>query len=284
MKNLLIIILSCLLLVSCREKYDKKNELLLSLATTLERSTTELSAQNSLRYDKAEDELADPCTRGMLERLYPTINAIRRKAEEIYLHLGPLKKAAISDTAKPIRQAPFLSKDALRDIALILRNFEDSIAQVNEGFVSEFGRHPLAFERSLKLLDQASSIETFALLAQIENRVRSLEGKLVSFTLQQFANDCIFEYWDVPVVSISSLRAHPGDSIEITAGIGQLINGGEVILAGKSLRISEGKAVYHFKAASQTGRHSLHLTFKYRKRNGGGEVTMEKEIYYQVVQ
>ena len=131
------------------------------------------------------------------------------------------------------------------------------------------------------------AIGAVVVLKKFENNIRIIENDLVNYCLnntygihESFGES--FQY----IIGQSSTIVEPGQTIEITAGIGAYSTAAQpkVWVNGKAINTNDdGVAVYKFRSAASPGKFKVPVTINFTKPDGTKE-TVKQSIEYTVAE
>ena len=126
------------------------------------------------------------------------------------------------------------------------------------------------------------TIAAMTILSKFQNDVKSSESQVVDYFLSQVGSvKVVFDEFQ-PLIGTNSTYLMPGESLEVTAGIGAYSKAATptINIGGSNIPLSEGKAVYKT-TVSGAGAKSINVSIRYTKPDGTTG-TVEKSIPYTV--
>ncbi|MGF2414749.1 MAG: hypothetical protein ACQUYJ_20595, partial [Ferruginibacter sp.] len=165
---------------------------------------------------------------------------------------------------------PELNKVFGSNSIIISREFEQSGAKQKD-FTKTF-------------FDGVQAVAAVAMLRKLENNVRVLENKFVTFCFNKIGStDGEGFYTRIePILALSSSYVKAGDKIEMYAGIGSfsLATKPVVYIGGKVIKPNDnGVVVYKFRALGKVGKNNLPVKIEFTLPNGKREFLDMKAEY-----
>ncbi|MET0465206.1 MAG: hypothetical protein ABW007_18740 [Chitinophagaceae bacterium] len=259
-------------LSSCKDQ-SQEEAFLSSLDKTIMQST-----QNS-RY-KMEDEMAlllektyEPCSREKAAQWLP----IARKVEHFTIDLSSYI-LNLKQQVKKNGDSPPSLYDSLKQYLYI---YKDSICSSNEMIKHQFGDRFYGLDTlqtkkadlatQLQLLQTADPAQTPLLLTQIQHSIMQIGTSMVSFCREN--TGCIIDRFDTysAIIGQSSNVVLPGQTVEITAGIGSFTKtaSAKITINGKPCLLQEdGAARYTLAASRIPGKYTLPVKIDYVDQDG----------------
>ena len=320
-RNLLSFTAAILLLAACGQQ-EHANQLK-AFSQCLQKSNAVVQDNNKLCYQAIDEKLKDPRTRRDAEIWEPRAAMVKKHVDSITLLIENLKNQLLKQSdslekanAPIVKQLyekngngylllnnlaafkqsipgifrindfsdkPYLVTELKRDLGFILDSiplmpgFKDSLSESQRNiYKQKWVEENFAGSNSLLAMMQ---------LNKIKSEVLVTERDLVSYFNSQIKNSYICGR-PFPLAVISSSYIKAGQSIEISAGIGQFYTAANprVTINDKEIELNnEGVAQYSFKANGKPGKHIVPVTIDYYMADGT-EARVSKNIKYIIAE
>ena len=135
--------------------------------------------------------------------------------------------------------------------------FRHKVILVSQSFDNSNSKQPDFFK---SFFENTSAIVALAFLDKLENNIKVIENRMLSFCMNQCAYvvlDCRQPY---AILGQSSTYLKSGEKIEITAGVGEFLTGNNATLTvnKREIKVDEnGIAIYKFKVRGKAGIHNM---------------------------
>lgn len=313
-RSLITLISVILLLVSCGQQENKSK--LQEVNQCIQNANAVIQLGNRLYYEKIENRLRDPITSHDAEVWEPRAIMVKKYVDSITLFIESLKRILLKQSDSLRREnAPIIaqlykingsgyvllnklmtfkesikgiynSKDLQYPITNIKENLDntlDSIPLVPGFRDSLLENQRTVYKRNWVEARFAGNTSLLAMmqLNKIENEVLITERNLVSYFVSNLEGKVICGR-PFPIAVINSSYVKLGQTIEVTAGIGQFSAADKprIIIDGKEIKLNnEDVAQYSFKATDKPGKHKIPITI-YFYRADGMQVEVRKNIEY----
>ncbi len=251
---------------------DKIGSLSNSLISDIETYKTEMKKASKLEMKDGEEVFK-----------YDDLNAGTRimikqkKGHEIYNKVKQYKKEVLEVLASANVDAA-MREQLLKDV----KAFEAALpAQLEIPKKSSYGK---AYSQDAEGWAQSSfymtpSIAGITVLTKVQNDIKSSEGMLSDYCLNQLGKVKLIYDKFAAVASANTTYCMPGDAIEITAGVGAFNESAKPTfnINGSSVAINaEGVAVYKTTATGGAGERSINVNIGYT--TPGGEKKSENRV------
>lgn len=279
---ILIVVLS-----GCSGRSDSNTTILKSIDDNIKKSTTTIYAGAERLLKELEEKTMDSATHRRANIWYPKALHIWETATGFNQYLDGLKSAIKDETNNPvINKAEELEKkfysfqDALltidRDIDSIFRtsllSFDES-SKPNDGHIGKTFNNALGLEAKIMLgeLQMIAGTNASRIIQFCNNKVGAVDGWAFFSTYGAF-------------VGQSTTIAQEGESVEITAGLGQFNQKSKpiVIVEGKEVSVGDDGIARYAIIAGKRGKHKINVQVKYTNQETGLPDTVEKRIEYTV--
>lgn len=319
-RNLLSFTAAILLLAACRQQENAGQ--LRSINQCLQHSNAVMQVDIKLYYEAIVEKLKDPLTHSNAEIWGPRADMVKKRVDSITGLIESLKidllkqsdslrkanapiveqlyetngkgsvlvnKLAVFKESIPaiirindFSDQPYLVADLKRDLSLMLDSipllpgYRDSLSEVQRSIYKK------------KWMEESfaggNSLLTMMQLNKIENEVLVTERNLVSYFFSKMADvvTCGYRRQPHPFAIINSSYVKSGQTVEITAGITQIVASCQpkITINGKEIKVnSEDAAEYKFKATGKPGKHIIPVKIEFY-RPDGTQLHMTKNIEY----
>lgn len=259
------------------------------LSESLETSTSLIKIQTQEKYNLLSEQLVNSERSEKTAYWRPCAEKIMRLSDNVIAYIEMIKQnAAIKSgitnylhslyDSLSVYQTSILNVDSevnkvFRDRTLITNFFPDSIQS-----------NYIHFEQAF--ISAGSPEAHSGLLNVLENRIRKTENKMVTFCYLKTGSldEGGFDKLRV-LVSQNKSIVIPGDTIEITAGLGSFSTAirPEVRIFGKKIiNQDNGIAVFKFTADKSSGKYDVPVEIDFIDEMTGEEKTVTKTVTYTV--
>ncbi|AEW02414.1 hypothetical protein A4D02_00230 [Niastella koreensis] len=323
-RNLLAFAVAILLLTACRQQENAGQ--LRSINQCLQHSNVVMQMDIKLYDEAIVEKLKDPLTHGNAEIWGPRVAMIKKRVDSITglienLKIDLLKQSdSLRKANAPIVEQLYDINGKGNELVNKLAVFKESIPaifRVNDFFdqpylITDLKRDlglildsiPLllgyrdslsAAQRSIykkKWMEESfagnNSLLTMMQLNKIENEVLVTERSLVSYFFSKMPDvvTCGLRRQPHPFAIINSSYVKSGQTVEITAGITQIVASCQpkITINGKEIKVnSEDAAVYSFRAIGKPGKHKIPVLIDFY-RSDGEQLRMTKNIEYIIAE
>lgn len=287
-----------LILVSCHS--NPNNTQLKEIDNGLRLSIHFIAGQNAAVYASLQQKLADPATRSLSNRWSPFALKVQMLSAQAISYIDSLhaKMSASGSLSKEVEKSLF---DTLVNCRSNLLNvFPDSL---------DPGGHYIAEVRGMfrryipLLLDTSGRAQPTLTFPEWADHLFQGDTSMITLSLDKLKIDvllseqAIARYCDnhaessvdrftifAPLVTLNSNVVAPGDTIELSAGIGAYYSSvrPKITIAGASVPVySGGLAFYTLRASKRPGRYSIPVKIEYTTPYGR-QSTIERDVRYQV--
>lgn len=320
-RNLLSFTAAILLLTACRQQ-ESANQLK-AINECLQRSNAIVQDGNKLYHEAIEAKFKDPRTHRDAEIWQPRADMVTKGTDSIALFIEKLKSELLkqSDSLRkanaPIVEELYETNGNGYVLLNKLSTFKESIPgifKINDffdkpylvnnlkrdlGFLLDtismlpgYGASLSESQRNIykkKWVEEnfagSTSLLTMMQLNKIKSEVLAAERVLVSYFNSQIKASYICG-GPFPLAVINSSYVKSGQSIEVTAGIGQFNEAAKanVTIDGKEIKLnSDDVAQYRFKATGKPGKHIIPVSIMYYMADGT-KAQVRKNIEYIIAE
>jgi hypothetical protein len=319
-RNLLSFTAAFLLLASCRQRENASQ--LKEISEGLVKANNLILDKNKLIYETLREKLKDPRTNELALIWLPRAEVVSRQSAQAKKCIESLKEEILKRSDSFKRNDARIVQDLLEindsgdELFGKLVSINDSLGLVfstdefiNKQFLLAFLQNDsIGFYKAVPLLSKqyvslkserrrnsaewiknkfanSSPLLATAMLNKIESDVTLTENFLIEYcNYQVIDNFCGYDkFW--PIGSISSSCVKPGDTVEVTAGVGMFGNimRPRITIDGTAERLNSKKvAVHTFIANGKPGKHTIPVKIEYMDSDGTQE-TATKEITYYII-
>lgn len=252
----------------------------------------------------------DPITSGKADLIYPKVLRIRDSSASIFSYIETLKtelkkKAGLpKDDDKELfrdydrKSVSQLSLDEKKGEELYQRlikykndlfDIDDNLDSAFRDIViisSHFDSSSKGHEKFTQTYFTGSVAATLSMLTKLQNNVVTIENRMISYFHSKPSGPAFICEFESTIVAQSCSNVGPGETIEITAGIGSLAWRGKPYMEinGKTIHVgNEGVAKYKLKASAKPGKHSVPVRVSFINQDGKMQ-TNELNIKYTVTE
>ncbi|HEY8896950.1 MAG TPA: hypothetical protein VIM79_19140 [Niastella sp.] len=278
---------------------------------SLERMNVSVSDDNNALMEILRNRQKDPQSAAVAEKWLPGGNKIHKYADSLRLMLDSIKSELItqSDSLKMdfvpvVRQLHNEDGVGIRLFG-ILAEFKDSIpafisvpGQRNKSYLPKDIPFLNGYSDSLSANDKlqfgkewleksfgrSSSLMAMIMLNKIENDVLMTEKMLIEYCNSQACYmPVIYDTQYKPLAVLSSSCVKKGQSIEVTAGIGEFTDAMKprVTINDKEVKLDDGRAIHQFVADGKPGIHSVIVEIEFYKPDGS-KAYVTKRLEYTI--
>lgn len=286
----LFLFLSIIFLNACNNTQKNNGFYYSVLSESLETSTSLIKIQTQEKHDLLSNQLGNPDKSEKTIYWKPCAENIMHLSDNITAYIEMIKQNAAvkSDITNYLHslydsltnyQSSILNVDSevnneFRDRARIANFFPDSIQS-----------NYIHFEQAF--ISAGSPEAHIGLLNVLENRIRKTENKMVTFCYLKTGSldeGGFFDRFHILVSQDKSI-VPPGDTIEITAGLGAFsvsVKPEVHIFEKKILNDDDGIAVFKFIADKSSGKYNVPVTIDFIDPMTGQSRTIGKTLTYTV--
>ncbi|MBO9199584.1 MULTISPECIES: hypothetical protein [Niastella] len=138
-----------------------------------------------------------------------------------------------------------------------------------------------------KSFGKTSALMGMIMLNKIESDVLAMENALITYCISQISNGCnLLKFKYSAVIILSSSYIKPGQSIQVSAGLGELSSAADPIITINGNRVplsDDAMAQYSFKPTGKSGKHHMPVTIEFIKPDGTKE-TVTKSLEYIIAE
>jgi len=242
-----------------------------ALQESMENSNASINISSTQILHSLDDKSRDYSTKEKADIWLPRAQKIQKLSEEVFNYIEGLKKTnkINAETANELFARLIKYKEDIltvdssiryvfaENLNLISMSF-DTAKQTGNDFYKTF------FKNSF-------SLSTSAMLSKLQNNIKVIENKTVTFCHQQIAFHGHIDYFFEALVGQNSKYVKAGEKIEITAGIGSFSTQARPVITinRKNVPLREtGAAVYSFKASNNPGKHFVPVKIEFIDQNG----------------
>lgn len=276
-------VLSLFLIVFCSCQTSNDRAIIKALDESLEISNKTIKESNELILTSMEGKMYDPASYERAKILYPKAEKISILSKELNRHIEKMKNKNN------------FNQDQITELHLKLKKYNDEIFTIDPSIRNEFETKIVLTTISFDSISDKNLYKTFfrnvsiiaseAMLTKIQNNVRIIENKLLSFLHERTSSHPIRDFYHFfPFVIQNRTHVHKGDEIEIISGIG-----GFTIMADLKIKINNKEIdlnsmnyiSYKFKASNKLGKHYVPVEYTYLDQDGK-RILWKKTVEYTV--
>lgn len=285
-------------ILGCSSKSDRENVILKEMIRSLESSNIIIHGNSMDIQMSFERKLADPMTVEKAEIWQPKAKKISELSKAMYGYIDELKNelrktvdASKKSTVKyllikekkgeELYQKLVKYKEELMGVdPSIKHQFEESIVLTDEFDTTK----RLGNEFADHFFSNASAIEAVSMLTNFQSNIKMIENRTINFCHSKtytIALDCRAP---APITWQDKSQVIPGESIEITTGIGMFNQyyQAEFFINGQNVKMNDyGLVKYKLKAELKVGKYSVPIKVSYKDQYGKVQI-MENTIEYTV--
>lgn len=287
-----------LCVASCRS--DPRNSQLNEIDSGLRLSIHFIAGQNAAVYTSLQQKLADPTTRDLSNLWSPPALKVQMLSARAIGLIDSLhsKMATIGWISKEDEKSLFdtlvnCKRDLLNVFPDSLDPYSQFLAEDRESLKRHFpllpyssvhGQPDLTFAEWSDLLFKGGKSMIALSLDKLEVDVLLSEQEIVKYCDKHV--ESTVDRYDIfaPLVTLNRSVVAPGDTIELTAGIGTYLSsaGLKATIAGVSVpTYSGGLVLYNFRASTKPGQYSIPVRIEYTPPYGHRN-TVDRDVRYQV--
>jgi hypothetical protein len=301
-----LLVISLMLLSSCSTKDDRNNIVYQSFNNELE------NMRRVVRYSSAEllaeldKKRSDPSTHYKAEIWYAKAGIIRKLTDSTIAYIGHLQEQLKSHIISGKGTEPSEPNDKkalviLNDKQQLLYDklvaFKNNVLNVDPLITKEFKNNLVLYigtenetldmqEGIVHFFEGVATEEAFLLLRHLENNVRLIENKTITFCSEQVGSGENHMGYISTIVGQSSTVIKKGEYVEIIAGVGNfsLSAAPTITIDGESIRINEDGTAHHKLTHNSTpGKKTVKVRIEYIDQEGEKRFA-ERTIEYLVVE
>lgn len=287
-----------LILASCHPA--PSNSQLNEIDNGLRLSIQFIAGQNDVNYHSLQAKQSDPATRELSNRWSAPALKARMLSERVMGYIDSLHTKMTTNRSLSRNDEQGLFHTLFNCKRDFLNVFPDSLDPYKQ-FLAEQREE---FKRYIPLLrDSFTHQQPDSAFAEWSDHLFEGDTSMITLSLDKLKIDVLLSEQEIvkfcdkhaistvgrvdlfaPLITLSSNVVAPGDSIELTAGIGTYLSSTmpKVTVAGVSVpSVGGGLAFYNFRASEKPGRYTLPVKIEYTTPNGRLRI-VERDAQYRV--
>lgn len=317
-RNLITFTAAILLLGACRQQ-ENANQLN-EISDGLVKATELINVKNMLVYMALREKSKDPRTLDNALIWLPRAEVVSRQATQAKIYIDSLKEEIVKRTDSLRNKDARIVQDMMEinrrgdKLYNKLALFKDSMSVVfspddfinNQLIISVLKNDSIGFFKAVPLLSKeyvsvkseqrqnskewiknkfsnSSPLLAITMLNKIESDVVLTENFLIEYCNSKVVDNFCGYYKFRVISSISSSCVRPGDTVAITAGVGNFddVMRPRITIDGITQYLNSKKvAVHTFIAARKPGKHTIPVKFEFIDANGIRETATKEMTYY----
>lgn len=270
---------SAIVFSSCSGK--KEDKIITLLQSSLVSSNKAINVSTASLLKELEDKKYDFCTKERAEIWFPKAETIANKVKSFYDFLEEEKlhandKTLITDKLVRFRDEMFAIDSQFIEIS---GNSFDFIKK----FIWVSGGDTLLKTNFFNSNSRLNS--STAILTMLQNEIKKIENRLIAFCNLKvgFIDDSFYSY--SAILGQNSTILKPGETLEITAGMGAFSANGKptIVINGQNILLGEeGFSRFRTKTQNIPGHYRIPVQIKFTNQITGKEETLSKNVEYTV--
>ncbi|MFT3702794.1 MAG: hypothetical protein QM802_10505 [Agriterribacter sp.] len=265
------------------------------LTDNITKTTSCITQKNEDLYTAFKYQLEDPKTKEKTAVIFPLVVKIYGHSDSIVEYIFSTKKAIAMEEQKGNTMT--MSQLNLHSLYDSLIHFQSVIFNIDPELNHQFKDSTYilnicpdtswqSFERFERTFLSVKFNQAYiGLLSVLENKIRKLENDMIRFCYSRITRHGCFDEKNIPLLFQDKTIAAGGDSVEITAALGEIStqNNPEMTIMGQKIPANDmGLMIYKLKTSGTKGKHPIPVTIDFTNNNTGVRTTVSKTLYYTI--